>query len=264
MNKRCNDVWATDEYDRFELHELNRDQHKDAKLKESMRKNGFPDSCAIHVRKNGGNKFKIIRGHHRFATAKELGLPVKYIIDRDDLDIYDLEGSTLSVWDSEDFSTSYANGGNHDYQQMLKFKEIHGLTLGAATALTGGESAGSGNKLRIVKTGSFKIGDQDHAKAVVSVTDLCRELGVEFATSSGFVTALSSAIRVPEFDVETFKSRVRLYPKMMSKRVGKSEYLIEIETLYNYGARGKRMPLAMRAHEVSLERQRTFGGTRKS
>lgn len=259
MNKKTNTVWETDEYGRFELHELNRDIHEDPKLKESMRIHGFPDACAIHVRRNGGDKLKIIRGHHRFEISRELGLPVKYIIDDDELTIYELEGSTLPVWNGKDFAVSYAHGGSEDCRTLLRYQKKHGMTLGAAVSLCAGECAGSHNHMRRVKDGTFKIGDMKHANLIGDAVDFCKECGVEFATSAGFVAALSAASFVPEFDIETFKSRVRLYPKMMSRRTSKADYLIEIEAIYNYGARGKRLPLTVRAHEVSLERQRTFG-----
>ncbi|MBM4087463.1 MAG: hypothetical protein FJ272_21935 [Planctomycetes bacterium] len=255
---------STTEYEVFDLHELNRNLHDSTELEESMRKYGFRPSSPIHVTRNGGGKLKVKRGHNRLAVAMKLKLPVWYIIDDDPMSIYEWEGDSHHLWNAEDFATSYMRGGSEDCKTLLDFRKKHGLTLGAAASLVGGESAGSKNKVKQVKAGTFAVGDMKHALSVAKTIDLCKESGVEFATSTGFVAALSAAVRVPEFDIETFKSRVRLYPKMMSRRTSKADYLVEIEAIYNYGARGKRLAVAVRAHEVSLERQRTFGGTKGS
>ena len=89
---------VTKNYDLFELHPFNRDLHKDALLKTSMKENGFMPSSPIHCVRNGNGKLKIIRGHHRFANAKELGLPVWYVIDESNVDLFLLEGSSRSRW----------------------------------------------------------------------------------------------------------------------------------------------------------------------
>jgi hypothetical protein len=249
---------STIEYDVFELHELNRELHDSPVLEESMRKHGFRPSCPIHVTRNGGGKLKVKRGHNRLAVAKKLGLPVWYIIDDDDIDIYEWEGDTRHLWSMRDFAVSYLRGGSVDYEKLIDFQKKHGFTFAIAASLVGGESAGSHNKVRQVKSGSFKCGDMTHANKVVRVTDFCREMQVAFATRSGFVTALSMAMRIPEFDVEKFISKIRLYPKMINPRTSSAEYLIEIESLYNYGAKGKRLPVAIRASEVMRERQKKF------
>lgn len=250
---------STKNYELFDLHELNRNLHDSSALRESMRKYGFRSSSPIHVTRNGQGKLKVKRGHNRLAVAMELKLPVWFIVDNDPMSIYDWEGDSRHLWNSEDFATSYMRGGSEDCSVLLAFRKAHGITLGAAASLVGGESAGSTNKLQAVKAGTFKVGDMTHAYAVARAIDVCKDLGLKFATSTAFVSALSSAMRVPEFDIETFKARVQLHPKMMGRRSNRNDYLLEIEALYNYGARGKRMPLSMRAHEVGLERQRTFG-----
>lgn len=250
---------STTKYELFDLHELNRNLHDSTELEESMRKYGFRPSSPIHVTRTANGRLKVKRGHNRLAVAMKLKLPVWYIIDDDPMSIYEWEGNSHHLWNVEDFATSYMRGGSEDCKILLDFRKKYGLTLGAAASLVGGESAGSSNKIKQVKAGIFKVGDMKHAKLIADTIVLCKESGVDFATSTGFVAALSVAVRVPEFDIETFRARVRMYPKMMNRRTGKADYLIEIEALYNYGARGKRLPLAVRAHEICLERQRTFG-----
>ena len=245
---------STKDYGIFELHPCNRAEHPDKKLAASMAKHGFWPTSPIEVRDNGNGKLRVMRGHHRLAEARRQGLPVWYIAHDTGADIFDAEGSTHPVWSVEDFATAYARNGNRQCDRLISFRNRHGLSMGSACSLVGGESAGSSNKQRMVKEGSFRGGNMEHANEVVAITDLAKEHGVEFATSSGFVAAVSAACRISEFDQEQFKARVVLYPKRMSRRGAKSEYLAEVEALYNYRSKGKRLAVCIRAHEELLKR----------
>jgi len=250
---------STKNYNLFQAHELNRPLHDAGPLMESMKKHGFMPSSPIHCVRNGGEKLKVLRGHHRLHCAKRLSLPVWYVVDDSNKDIFDLEGSFGQVWTVRDFAYARASAGNPDYRTLLTFQKKHDLKIGSAASLVGGESAGSNNKSRMVKSGTFHAGDLSHANAVVRVTDRCRELGLSFATATGFVSAVSMALRIPEFDVEAFLTRISLYPKLMNRRGSSQDYLEEIDALYNYRARGKRIPVVFRAKEALAARKKTFG-----
>jgi hypothetical protein len=246
----------------FEAHEHNREQHEDKVLMASMQRVGFMPSSPLQCVRNGSGKLKVIRGHHRLDIAKRLGIGVWYIVDDSNTDLHQLEG-VQQGWSVRNFCTSRASAGDPHCAAILAFQRAHGLTLGSAAALVGGESAGSDNKIRAIKTGAFKASlDQSHANAVVAVTDRCRELEIEFATSTAFVSAVSLALRVPEFDGARFNHRVALNPALMQKRSTVEGCLREIEALYNYGAKEKRLPLAFRAREIARTRQIDFGGPR--
>jgi hypothetical protein len=251
------DGHMTKDYARFELNACNRNEHRDPALAESMRKYGFLKSGAIHVQRTGGGKLKVIRGHHRLQEAVRQGLPVWYIIEDVDVDLFDLEGGTNPTWTVEDWATARTNAGDADCAVVVAFRAKHKLSMTTSASLVGGESAGSHNKQRQIKSGTFRAGDMLHARQVVRVIDAIAEVGVEFARATQFVAALSAAMRVPEFDAELFTSHVRLYPKMMNRRVTKNEYLAEIEAVYNYNAKKRGMPVAYRAAEIARQRSAT-------
>ncbi len=255
----------TRNYTIFENHEYNRPLHGDPVLLDSMRRHGFLASSPIHVKHNGNGKLKIVRGHNRFDCAKRLGLPVHYIIDDTKVDIFELEGSPRQAWNGPDYLYARAHAGNADCARLLEFQKQHGLTLGAAASLLGGESAGSGNMIKTIKSGKFKIAaDTSHAIAVVSLTDYCRELGVEFATSSAFVSAVSMCLRVPEFDMEIFRRRLKAHGLTMKRCGRQQEYLDEIERLYNHASKSTRLPLAFMARDLSKARHDAFGRDQRS
>ncbi len=248
----------TEDYELFDMHEFNRPIHEDKVLLESMQIHGFMPSSPVQCVRNGGSKLKVIRGHHRIDYAKRLGLPVYYVVDETNTDIFNLEGGKQN-WTIPDFANARALAGDEDIEKLLYFQKRHHLPIGAAASLVGGESAGSYNKKRLIKTGTFKVGDLKHANAVVRITDTCREYNVSFATASAFISAISLSLRIPEFDSEHFLQRIRLYNANFRKRGTVDEYLEEIESLYNYGAKNKRFPLSFRAREISRERAKSFG-----
>ena len=253
---------VTKDYQIFEMHEHNRDLHIDKQLEESMRKHGFMPSSAIHCKRNGDGKLKIIRGHHRFECARILGLPVWYIVDESNLDLFDLEGCARQNWNNDDFAAARARSGNPHYRTLIEFKRKHRLAIGAASSLVGGIGADSDSRSRRLRAGTFEVGDMTMANMVVRITDACREAGIPFATSSAFCGALCRIFHVPEFDISVLLHRIRLYPGLMRKRGNTTEYVEEVDALYNYGAKGKRIPLAFRAKEIGRQRQADFGGKR--
>jgi len=247
---------VTLDHSKFEKNELNRPFQEKPSLLESMKKYGFMRSGAIQVirSKDHPGKLVIIRGHHRFEYAKRLNIPVWYIIDETNSDIFSLEEDTSQTWNINDHVMSHFNAGHPAYITLVEFRRKHRLTLTDAISLVGGESAGSANKNRAAKKGTFSTGDMTHANQVVAITDELLSLGFKFSTQSIFVQAISKAVRVPEFDGELFCHRCQMQPGMLIKQNTLIKTLDMMEAIYNHGAKTKRLALAFRAIEVSTSR----------
>jgi hypothetical protein len=236
------------------MHACNRPLHKTEELIASMLRHGFMPSSPIHCIRNGGGKLKVIRGHHRLTCAKKLGIPVWYVVDDTNTDIFALEGDSRQRWSLHDFAEARRRDGDLACKALLAFRKKHCLPLGVAASLVGGQSAGSCNRNLAIKRGIFRIGDMKHANAVARVTDACMEKGISFANSKAFVSAVSMVLLIPEFDVELFMHRVSVYCANLRKRSTMEHYLDEIEALYNYNSKSKRMPVAFRAREEARRR----------
>lgn len=251
---------CTRDYTIFEMHETNRPLHNDRRLEKSMRSVGFMPSSPIQCIRNGGGTLKVIRGHHRLDMAKRLNLPVWYVVDESKVDIFDLEGGQQQ-WNTVDFVCARASSGDADCAFLIEFQKKHRIPLAVAASLVGGESAGSNNRVKNVKEGTFRVAeDLSHAYAVVEITDFCRENGLAFAGSAAFISAISMALRVPEFDASVFCRRVEKHGSVMRKVGTRNEYLDEIDSLYNHSARANRLPLAFLAKKIGRERHATIGG----
>ncbi len=253
---------VTRDYSIFKMNPINRELAEKPVLLASMKAHGFMPSSPIHCVPNGkAGSLIVVRGHHRLDYAKRLGLPVWYVVDNSTTDIYELEGDNSSHWSLRDFIFSRARGGDEQCLRVLKFQAEHGLNLSSAIDLMAGESAGSKNHQDKIKRGTFQVGDDlSHAASVVAVTDHFRSVGVQFATQAALLKAVSLALRVPECDPNIIKHRITQWPASLNRRSNYREYLQELEALYNYGAKAKRLPLAHLAHETARQRKATFGG----
>ena len=99
-------ISKTKNYDRFDLHEINRPVKNTKKLELSMIEHGFIDAHPLHVITNGNGKLKIKDGHHRFMVARKLGIPVKYVVCDDAAGIHQLV-ETTNKWSLRDYLSSY-------------------------------------------------------------------------------------------------------------------------------------------------------------
>lgn len=105
----------------------------------------------------------IVDGQHRFTAAKELGLPIYYIVK---------PGATVETaarmnitqrrWTMDDFAKSYADRGREDYIEMLRIKKMYPRFNNSLLVLilSGGRQNNSTDTFR---RGDFKIANKEGA-----------------------------------------------------------------------------------------------------
>jgi len=252
-------IYETSNYDLFILHDVNRSterpkgRKKIEKIKRLMRKSGFKDGYPLICIKNGG-KLKIKAGHHRFVAAKELGIAVKYVIDVDDISIYEYEDAT-GVWDPEDFHYSYVKRGFDQYIIVDKFKNKTGLPLGSCIGLLGGGLASSNNKGKAYKAGTYKVTNTDLANAVGDIVLYLKSIGIPWAANSLLVNAIAKVLFVPQVDFTFLKKKLKSGKELIRKQPNIASYLSMIEEIYNHRNRNTKMPLAFLADEEARKRK---------
>lgn len=220
-----------------------------------MRKHGFAPGGCIQVAVGDDGMLVVIKGHHRFNYAVQLGLPVYFVVDNTLTDLYELEGVQAQNWSADDFTYSRALQGDEDCMAVMEYAEAHGVTMSIAASLLRGESAGSGNSGLAIKKGLFKIVPNDHAKNVGTAIDLFRALGLPFASTSSFVAAVSMMLRVPEVSMDHLKKRARNYHHEIRHRSNRNEYLEELEALYNRSTKGPRVAIKLLAEDIARRRR---------
>ena len=244
-------VWETNDYKKFHLLEFNRDVKKVAPLLASMAKHGWINSKPMSVVEVNG-KMKIKDGHHRFQIARQLGIPVKYVIDTDSATIYELDKST-NKWSMQDTLVSYVRAGNPDYIKIKEYCDITGINIEQAISMMIGHQASSGNAGVAFREGRYVSKDHAHAYRVGELVLCCKRYGVVWAHHSLLVTALSKISFVREFSHNRLKSKIKSYPYLITKQPHLDGYLEMIEHLYNFKSQDK-IPLKFLAEEAAKKR----------
>lgn len=150
-------IQVTRNYDKFELLAFNRDVKRTTALERSMERYGWIDAYPMHVVPNGGVKLKIKAGHHRFTVAKKLGLPIKYVVCKDQGEtIHELEVAT-TPWTLKNYLDSFVRCERPDYISVKEYHEKTGINLSQCISMLGGDLASSHNMGKKFKDGTYKV-----------------------------------------------------------------------------------------------------------
>lgn len=112
-------IQSTTDYSKFKFMTGNRlvDKSNVRRLKDGMIR--YPDLFPTQPILVNANMF-IIDGQHRFEAAKDLDLPVYYVVnDAATISTARHMNVTQRSWTIMDFARSYAEGGNKNYEQFL-------------------------------------------------------------------------------------------------------------------------------------------------
>jgi hypothetical protein len=243
----------TRNYEKFELLNFNRDVKKTRNLEASMKEYGFLSPYPLHVQRNGNGKLKIKAGHHRFYVARQLGIPVKYVISNDDISIYQLEKAT-NPWSMQDYLESHCRRGLPEYLKVKRYCDETGIPVNLAIAMLGGNTAGTANFTEAFKTGTYKVkGSSSHAEMVKDLVLCLKGCGVKFYNTALLVQGFSRCVWLKEFSVNKMKSKMRTFHGLMEKKADLNQSLIMLEDIYNRQSREK-IPLRFLAEEAAKGR----------
>lgn len=241
---------SSKDYNKFQLCEFNRSVEKTKSLLVSMSKHGFIPAYPIHCVYDEDGNLRIKGGHHRFTVAQELGIPFYYVVSSDTAGIHELEKST-NRWSIADYLRSFVGAGIDAYITIDAYHKRTGIPLGMCVSMMAGECASSNNYADAFKAGSLNIRGEEHAEKVASLVEFCKTSGVKFASRAMVVVAMSRCSFTPEFDCETFKSRIRANPTELRPCRTLEDQMANFEFVYNLRARAEtRLPLVFKANRA--------------
>lgn len=245
-------ILETNNYSRFELSPFNRDIGKLDSLYLSMKMFGFLSGFPVIVKRLPNGKLMILFGHHRFMAAKNLGLSIKYVEERQKLDPYIVEQAGR-IWEMKDWLTSRRSNDQGPYIEVQKYHLETGIPLHCCISMLAGDSAGSGNHSKLFKSGKYKLGDPKNANIVKDIVLHLKSIGIAWATNRSFVDAISKVAWVDIFNPAVFKKKTSNHRQLLQKQASKQAYVEMIDTIYNFGSRQK-IPLAFLADKKAKER----------
>lgn len=254
-------IRSTRNYDMFEPHEMNRTVREDSlkfkALVRSMQQHGFLDAYPLHCVENGSDKLKIKGGHNRFRAAQKAGVPVKYVVSKDNATIHELEEGGPGKWRPIDYLNSFCKQGIKSYVTIKDFMDETGIGFQNTASMFYGQTAGSGNYVKDGKfqTGKFQIRDYTHPNKVGDIVLFLKSIGIAWAHEDKFVKALSKVIWIPKFKPQRFKKKAQSFPFLIVKQRNVEQYLQLIETIYNYhAAKSQKINISFMAQEIAQER----------
>jgi len=212
------------------------------KLRQSMSAIGFRPSKPIQVEKSG-SKLKIIDGHHRFYTAKELGLPVYYVVeDNVSQDVMTFVNTSMRVWGLKDYIQMYCKRGLHDYCVLSEYMD-KGLNCGIATELLGVPSK--------IRSGEFKVVTTKFADFILTILDDVKDKHPHLKKNT-FSRALAKIMMVKGLDRERLREQCDKHANLIQDLSNVSDMIDEIETVYNFRKKGSaRMSIAFEAKKIT-------------
>jgi len=246
-------IRESNNYKMFEPMSFNRNVTRTKELEQSFRKHGWIKAYPMHVIQGASGKYTIKAGNHRFYVAQKLGIPVRYVVCEDDVDIFELEGATRH-WQLNDYLISQCRAGNDEYIAVKNYCEETGIATGLAVSILMGQTAGSGGYAERFKGGRFKVNNKsNHAEIMREMVLLCKARGIEFYNKSLFVHALSRVVYTKEVDLKRLKSKINKFSHIMTKRANLEQYLDMLDELYNWKSASK-IPVKFLSHEAAKQR----------
>ncbi len=239
----------------FKLHPKNRDVIRiDEDLRKGMMEDGWYDACPLWATHGEGGNLLIFDGHNRFLIARELGIPVKYVIDDNipDIQNYNKRGR---VWALYDYLSSYVRDHREPYVILKRYHVSTGICLSHCIGLLAGETVGSNNKHGVFKSGAYTLGDLSHARVVEDIVLHCKKLDFKHSASNNFVRAISRIARVDKFNPEIFKQKAEKNPSLLKRCTRLEEYMDMINEIYNRNSKyWQRLNSRVLAEEAMRER----------
>jgi ParB-like nuclease domain len=246
---------TTTNYSMFQVASTNRNVGKTAKLEASMRKHGFIGAYPLHVVKNAAGKLEIKAGHHRFAVAEKLKIPMHYVVCSDEMTIADGENTT-SRWSISDYLTMFERTGNLNYIEVKDYHERTGIAIGMCISMLGGELASSSNKLDAFKRGTYKISsNQDHSDDVEILVNALKLSGIKWATDCKVIQSLSRIVAGGHADIEQFKKRIAANASFIVKKQNMEQYADMWQEIYNRHTKGPKLQLTFLTNEAVKQSQ---------
>jgi len=230
---------ATREYHRFKFNHVNRDINP-AHVRRLERE--ISDMGGVLIPVLVDHEWNVIDGQHRIKACENLNISVPYLLTESMSigDVVRLNNITLK-WTQEDRVKSFARQGNEHYQKLLFFYDhckgrMPNISMSVCAKLAQGNmSSGGGfvSKGKNLKDGSWRF-EGTMEDAFDRMDMLMRFDDLPFCRHEAFLSALYTALKNDDFDIDYFIGRARTYRDRMYRCSTKNGYLRMIEDVCNY------------------------------
>lgn len=232
-SKRNNAVFETTNYDLFSFLDANRKLNirNYSKLVNSMKEEQLEIPIIVN------EKFEIIDGQHRYTAAKELGLPIQYII-KNGYGIEQVKRANMvsSNWTKEDFMISHIQSGSKEYTEFKEIIDTYGINIADAISLFAFvQNKNQSIAGKIFDNGSLSLEGKD---TVINMLESLEDFSFfKDYKSKSFFSAFMKLFFNPDYDHKKMKERLKVRSSYLIKKGSYGEYLeILTKQIYSFGA----------------------------
>lgn len=235
-------IYTTKDYSKFKHIDGNRSVVKPhlKRLMASIKSNYLFSPILVN------EKHQIIDGQHRFEAAKELGLPIYYIIKKGyGLVEVQILNSNLKNWSTDDYMNGYIELGFEDYNLYKLFRQEFGFDHNSCLAMLSnkGNVRDGGTTLnQNFKDGTFRVINYKEAIRTAEKIKMVERYYSGYARRS-FVMAMLKCFANKEYSHSVFMSKISYQSTKLVDCTNVGEYLTLIEEIYNFKSREKRVNL---------------------
>lgn len=237
----CNVIEETTEYDAFKRHKSNRKTNDKLvqRMKDAIRKKNLLKCKPIVVDKD----FNIIDGQHRLEAARQLNLPVAYVID-EDVNVKDMEtfNTNLMTWGLQDYLNFNCNEGLVEYELLADFMERENLKVNVALQLLHG--CRNPDFFREFKDGKYKyVNKEEEMEALVKKTQIQEVINYIKAKTSGgktyldkvtFYSSMVEFFNIKSFKFDIFMKKLQYNINMIHPCTRQGDYVSLFKEIYNW------------------------------
>lgn len=233
MDKVSNQVFITEDYDKFKFFDENRNVNRShvEEIKDSMKKKCLDKPIDVN------EDFGIVDGQHTFTARRELKLPILYIIHKgwgvDDIPILN---TNQKNWLAGDFLRLYLKQGLKHYEVYKNFDEHWGFTHGVNLMLLTDEKDGRPNEK--FEKGTFKATKLNWANEIAPKIHAIGEFYNGYKRRA-FVAAFIKLTKLQGFRQEQLLSKLSYQSRKLVDCTTVDEYFDLLREIYNYKTRNE-------------------------
>lgn len=222
-------------------------------IMESMGLFGFLPSKPVQCM-HDGKRMIIIDGHHRFVAAKNLGIPVFYVVEPQcHAESMSRVNGLQKPWLLKNFLDQYVKRDIPAYKELAAYHELGFPIIQAAKMLEGlsGCATGSGKLSstgKSIREGTFQIKTREKIEIIASFIREHGHKNKAFRTTN-FIGAFELCLRFSNFDPDQMTRKLSANPQMITRTASLDQMLDQFEEVYNWKQQVK-VPLAFSAKQL--------------
>lgn len=250
--KIVNQVNQTNDYNLFKSLKGNRNVNKlhVQRLKESFKSDYLMSPIIVNQR------YEIIDGQHRFNAARDLSLPINFIICNDySLDEVKILNTNMKNWRKEDYLNAFCDLKHPEYLKFRNFmRQFPSFGISASEAILTGSLGGgvqridSKNEFTTSKSGKYTVKYFEEGDLVIPDWDYSLECAEKIMMIKpyydgfnriSFVRAMLGVFRIEYYNHSQFLDRLKSSPTALQHCANVTQYKLLIEDIYNFRSREK-------------------------